>query len=211
MIAQLALRTETSLNMMLQEHQFIIHMHPGQGSLLPELIRGTQVWHQSNKELPLRHHLINILWDTLYTRLEKLTKVDQQHAMWKECQSLGILNDQGTIPYLRWEASSKQLKPTSEAPMSPQETLREVENIRRLVQDPTTTLRFHSLVKVTDNTDKSLPWLWLLSSRNQPEAWHAVRKLCFHATWQLLRIQVKPQSADRSALAQRIQQAITPA
>ena len=68
MIAQLALRTETSLNMMLQEHQFIIHMHPGQGSLLPELIRGTQVWHQSNKELPLRHHLINIMWGTPYTR-----------------------------------------------------------------------------------------------------------------------------------------------
>ena len=208
MVAQLALRTETSLNMVLQEHQFLIHMQPGPGSLLPSLLKGTQTWHQSNKELPLRHCLINILWDSLHARLDQLKQAAPQDQLWKECQTLGIINQQGTLPYLRWEASTRTLKPTTEAPLSLEEVIKEVDNIRRLVQDPTTTLRFHSLTKLQDNGDRSLPWLWLISTRNQPETWHCVRKLCYHAIWQQVRIQIKPQSADRSQLAKQIQAAL---
>ena len=208
MVAKLALRTETTMNMFLQEHQFQIYMQPGPGSIIPVLLRGTQEWHQSDKALPLRHRLINLLWETLKSRLDQLTKVGPQDQSWLECQRLGIIDAKGNLPYLRWEASSKMLKPTAEAPLSLQEVVREVENVLRLVQDPTTTLRFHSLTKMTDSSDKTLPWLWMISSRNQPEAWHAVRKLCWHATWQLIRIQLKPQSADRSPLAKQIQQSI---
>ena len=71
-------------------------------------------------------------------------------------------------------------------------------------QDPTTTLRFHALTKTS--SDRSVPWLWLVSSRNQPEAWAEARQLCFHAIWQLIRCQIKPQGVEKSALAKQIQQ-----
>ena len=73
-----------------------------------------------------------------------------------------------------------------------------------ILEDATTHQRRYTLTKTS--TDRSVPWLWLVSSRNQPEAWAEARQLCFHAIWQLIRCQIKPQGVEKSTLAKQIQQ-----
>ena len=206
MVAKLALRTESSLHALLQEHQFLLHINPGPGSIIPVMMEGTKQWHQTDKKLPLRHHVVVLMMDTLRSRAETLMKSDPKEAAWKDAMKMHLLNETGQMPYLRWDPSTRQLRPSQEATLSMEEVVRAVQNICRLVQDPTTTLRFHSLTKPKDQQDKAVPWLWLLSSRNQPETWAEVHRLCFHSIWQLIRSQIRPQSADRTALAKGIQQ-----
>ena len=210
MVAKLALRTESSLNALLQEHQFLLHINPGPGSILATMMEGTQKWHQSNKALPLRHSLVVLMMETLRIRAEALMAADPKDAAPKEAVKMHLVTETGQMPYLRWDPTDRMLKPSSEATLSMEETIRGVQNICRLVQDPTTTLRFHSLVKPKEQQDRSIPWLWMLSSRNQPEAWAEIHRLCFHSIWQLIRCQIRPQAADRSALARSIQQTLSP-
>ena len=210
MVAKLALRTESSLNALLQEHQFILHINPGPGSILAIMMEGTQKWHQSDKSQPLRHSLAVLMMETLRTRAETLLQSDQNSPARQEAMKMQLVTETGHMPYLRWDPSSRTLKPTTEATLSLEETVRGIQNLCRLVQDPTTTLRFHSLTKTKDQQDKAVPWLWMLSSRHQPEAWAELHRLCYHAIWQLIRCQIRPQAADRSALAKTIQQTLSP-
>ena len=206
MIARLALRNEASLNALLQEHQFLIHVNPGPGSLLPLMLAETQKWHASNKATPLRHQLVVLMLETLQQRASILAKSSPQDAVWKEAEQMLLITSDGQMPYLRWDASTRTLKPTNEAKMSIQEAVRCVETLCRLAQDPSTTLRFHALTKNRESQDRAVPWLWLVSSRNQPEAWSEAHRLCYHAIWQLVRCQVRPQTSETSALAKQIQQ-----
>ena len=143
--------------------------------------------------------------ETLTQRTELLAKASQKDEIWKEAEKMLLINGEGQMPYMRWDPQTRMLKPTKDATMSVQECLRAVQNLTRLAQDPTTTLRFHALTKVKDQQDRSIPWLWLMSSRNQPEAWAEARHSCYHAIWQLIRCQIRPQSAERSPLAKQIQ------
>ena len=206
MVARLALRTEDSLQQLLQDHQFILHLQPGQGSALPLMLAATQSWHQGSRDTPLRHHLVVVLISTLEERLTNLSKATPKDPQWIECQKLNLIDSDGNMPYLRWDASARSLRPTKDATLKLEEALRAVQNIHRLVQDPTTTIRFHGLTKPSENTDKAIPFLWMISSRNQPEAWSEIRRICYHAIWQLVRTSIRPQGTERSSLAKGIQQ-----
>ena len=207
LVARLALRTEDSLQQLLQEHQFILHLQPGQGSVIPLMLAATQTWHKGPKDTPLRHHLVVVLITALEERLLALSKSTPKDPQWIECQKLNLIDSEGNMPYLRWDPTARTLKPTKEATLRLDEALRAIQNVRRLVEDPTTTIRFHGLMKHTDqNSDKALPFLWMISSRNQPEAWSEVRRVCYHAIWQLVRTSIRPQGTERSTLAKSIQQ-----
>ena len=136
MIARLTLRNESSLNALLQEHQFLIHVNPGPGSLIPLMLAETKQWHASNKETPLRHHLVVLMLETLHQRAEILAKASPQDAVWKEAEQMLLITKEGQMPYLRWDASTRTLKPTNENKMSIQEAVKSVANLWRLVQDP---------------------------------------------------------------------------
>ena len=157
MLARLALRTESSLNSLLEEHQFLIHINPGPGSILPLMLEGTKKWHASDKSTPLRHSLVVLMLETLVQRTEVLAKSSPADSAWKEAEKMFLINGDGHMPYLRWDPTSKMLRPTKDATIQIHAALRAVQNLHRLVQDPTTTLRFHALTKT--NSDRSVPWL----------------------------------------------------
>jgi hypothetical protein len=209
MVARLALRTEDSLQQLLQEHQFILHLQPGQGSVIPLMSAATQSWHKGSKETPLRHHLVVVLISTLEERLTNLSRSNPKDPQWIDCQKLNLIDSDGNMPYLRWDATARTLKPTKDATLRLDEALRAIQNIHRLVQDPTTTIRFHGLTKPSESTDRAIPFLWMISSRNQPEAWSEVRRVCYHAIWQLVRTSIRPQGTERSNLSKGIQQKLT--
>ena len=115
MVARLALRTEESLQQLLQDHQFILHLQPGQGSMLPLMLATTQSWHNSSKDTPLRHQLVVLLISTLEERLTNLSKATPKDQMWIECQQLNLIDSEGNMPYLRWDPLARTLKPTKDA------------------------------------------------------------------------------------------------
>ena len=204
MVTRLALRTEDSLNHLLQEHQYTIHLSQGQGSLIPQLLMATKRWHQSDKATPLRHQLAVEMMATLEDRLLRLSQVPQSDPLWQECQGLMIVDSEGNMPFLRWDQGQKKLMKTKDATLPIGQVLKSVQDVHRLVQDPTTTLRFHSLMKSNDQ-ERAHPGLWMISSRNQGEAWNALRQLCWHSVWLLIRAQIRPQGPERSSLVKEIQ------
>lgn len=58
-LTKLVLRHEDSINVMLQESEFILHLNPGKGSVLPLLLQTSRTWHQNrqDRKMPLRHLL----------------------------------------------------------------------------------------------------------------------------------------------------------
>ena len=44
-LIRLTLRHEDHLNCLMQESQFLIHMNPGKGSIVPTLLQASQQWH----------------------------------------------------------------------------------------------------------------------------------------------------------------------
>eukprot|EP00435_Cladocopium_sp_Y103_P055446 s1325_g18.t1 len=212
MVARLALRTEDSVNQLLQDHQYVLHLHPGPGSLIPTMLAASQAWHQGDRSTPLRHHLVVLMINTLLERLEKLAQTKTDDPAWIESLQYHIVDSQGQMPFLRWDSKSRTLVPSKEASLPMGQVIKSLKVIQRLIQDSTTTLRFHSLVKISeDKQDRSIPWLWMISSRNNPEAWNEVRSLCFHSSWQLIRLQIRPQGTERSTLAKSIHKALSDA
>ena len=124
---------------------------------------------------------------------------------------MNIIDEAGLMPYLRWDSGSKQLRPSKESPRKLEEILHLVKDVRRLVDDQTTTLRFHSLVKNKDSEldDRAHPWLWMITSRHQDEAWNSLRQLCYHAVWLLIRAQIRPSGPEKSNLAKEIQKRLS--
>jgi hypothetical protein len=208
LVARLALRTEDTVNQVLQEHQFVMHLQPGPESIIPIMLAASKKWHQEEKTTSLRHVLSSLMIKTVLAKVETLSKSNPQEPLWQACQSRGLIDGQGNMPFLRWNEKAKKLEQSKDATLSIQEVVRSYQNLLRLAEDPTTTLRFHSLVKTTDSTDKAIPWLWLLSNRHNLEAWFEIRRLCYHASWLLIEVQIRPQTTERTQLSKAVQKAL---
>ena len=207
-VARLALRTEASVKTLLQDFQFVLHLEPGQGSLIPILLAKSQQWHQGDRTVPLRHLLVTQMLQTLLDRLDALSKTQASDDMQKECQEMGLINSQGMLPYPRWDPQTKKLKESKETPLSLQETMKAVQNAHRLAQEIGTTNRFHALTKVANDGDRSIPWLWTVTCRANGEMWSELKRLCWHSIWRLIRAQIRPQTLDRSHLEKDIVKAL---
>ena len=121
----------------------------------------------------------------------------------------GIDRQPGCNALSEVDEKAKKLEPSKEPGIQIKEIANNLQQLNRLVQDPMTTLRFHSLVKKTEESDRAVPWLWLLSNRHNSEAWHLLRRLCYYAFWLLIGVQIRPQGTDRTQLAKGIQKALS--
>jgi hypothetical protein len=150
-----------------------------------------------------------MLVQTLLAKVETLANTQPTEQLWVTCQNKGLIDSQGVMPFLRWNEKAKKLEPSKEPGIQIKEIANNLQQLNRLVQDPMTTLRFHSLVKKTEESDRAVPWLWLLSNRHNSEAWHLLRRLCYNAFWLLIGVQIRPQGTDRTQLAKGIQKALS--
>ena len=160
MVAKLALRTEDALNQVLQEHQYVMHFQPGPDSIIPILLRASQKWHKEEKTTSLKHVLSSLMIQTLLAKVETLAMTPPEEPLWQVCQAKGLIDSQGNMPFLRWNDKNKKLEPSKEASITITEIVRFLQNLQRLVQDPMTTFRCHSLVKTEDSDRSSLAIYW---------------------------------------------------
>ena len=204
-LTKLVLRHEDSLNTTLQESQFLMFMSPGAGSVLKQLFEESCQWHESGREIPLRHVLAKSMLQHLEERLVKLIAADPNTELYKECvdHHLILPDDHRTTPFLRWDASKKCLVPNHTPGLPAQQVLKSFQAILRLMEDPAVTLRFHALKKTQDQ--QVIPWMWTVSQRTAPELWHSIHQLCYHASWRLILTRLRPQGLQRQPLAQTLQ------
>jgi len=205
-MGKLILRQEDTLNSLLTEHQFLVHVNIGNGSILPDLIQVTQTWKlgQSSSKDPLRHQLALTMMTTLRDRVHKLSQSQTNDEVVKECWRLNILNQNMEMPYLRWNPQAQCLEPTADKCLPVPEVLKHLEGMVRMMADSATTVRFHSMRRMADTPTQATPWLWTVSSRTSPELWHQIKFLTFHSCWLLVQGRVKCHSMQRSALAQQL-------
>ena len=63
-----------------------------------------------------------------------------------------------------------------------------------------------SLRKMSNDTEKAVPFLWTVSHRVAPNLWHLLQRLAFHSSWQLIQVHLRPANLQRSPLAKNLQQ-----
>jgi hypothetical protein len=213
-LSKLVLRHEDSINVMLQESEFILHLNPGKGSVLPLLLQTSRTWHQNSqdRQMPLRHLLARTMMQTLEARTKILMEAAPTEDLFQDCVQyhLVVNNQDRTMPFLRWDSKHRCLQPT-EAPGIPiAVAYKNVCSIVRLMSDSSVTLRFHALRKMQEGQDaqQPVPWLWTLSLRNSPELQQQLAALSHHAIWQLIQVRLKPQTLTRQPLATQIQKAL---
>ena len=207
-LTKLVLRHEDSLNVLMQESEFLIHMSPGQGSILPALLQKSKDWHGGDKLVSLRHTLAVTMMKTLADRLAKLIQAEPTAELYQECVRLHLINEDKdkTMPYLRWNEQKRCLQPNNTPGLPVQAVERSLTNILRMLEDPMVTLRFHALMRPQEGMEitKSIPWLWTVSMR-YPDLWHELTKLSYHSIWQLTQMQLRPQNLNRQPLAKLLQ------
>ena len=212
-LCRLVLRHEDTLNSLLSESQFLLHLAPGQGSILPLMMETSRTWHQqTEKTIPLRHLLAQTMIQELERRLKKLMEAPPTEALFQDCKSYHLVRDDTnrTMPFLRWSHQRRCLEPTEQPCLPITEVHRSLQNILRLLTDHRVTLRFHSLKRIGDSKEisQAVPWVWTVAQRHDPELWHEVAKLAFHSSSQLIQVRLRPQGLERTPLAKQLQKAM---
>ena len=206
-MAKILLRHEDSLHVLLQEYEFVLWIQPGEGSLLPILMACNLAWQKGSKSTSLRHSMALCMIETLKERLDKLQKAPASEDMVQDCIKYHLIDANQMMPFLRWDAGAQQLLPTKDKPLPIGEVSRIIQTIHLILQsEPEITLRFHSLSKaqMAEESGKAVPFLWTVGSRTQGELWNLLRTVSFHSIWQLVRLTLRPQTQQRTALAKQL-------
>ena len=99
----------------LQDLEFLLHMSPGAGSIIPVLLQlqKSQEWHQGNEEVPLRHVLATTMMKTLEHRLATLFAAEPTTELYKERMENHLITNgaERTMPFLRWDQTKQCLVP----------------------------------------------------------------------------------------------------
>ena len=213
-LTKLVIRHEDTINVLLQESEFMLHPNPGKGSILPQLLQVSRSWHQDShvRTMPLRHLLALTMMQTLEARTKILMEAQPTEDLFKDCVQyhLVVNNQDRNMPFLRWDHQHRCLQPT-EAPGIPiAVAYKNVCSIVRLMADSSVTLRFHALKRQQDEEQiqQPVPWLWTLSLRNSPELQQQLAALSHHAIWQLIQVRLKPKTLARQPLAVQLQKAM---
>ena len=206
-MAKIVLRQEDTINVLLQEFEFVLYLQPGEGSLLPTLIQCHRTWQNSDRSKTLRHTMALTMVETLKERLDILVQAQVTAEVFQDCVKYNLINANREMPYLRWDAGAQQLVPSKEKALPIGEVQNIIQNILKILQsEPEITLRFHSLTKLQqeDASQKSIPFLWPVGHRTQGELWNLLRTVSFHSIWQLVRLTLRPQTQQRSTLTKQL-------
>ena len=204
-LTRLVLRHEDQLKAINTEMEYVVHLGMGKGSIIPSLMKTSQTWHaDSQQKASLRQTLCLQMMDLIIQRMQPLLEAKKDSPCFKAALQENLLTADGLMPYLRWDKQQQILTPSKETPLSREEVMNLLTETRRLMEDPLTIIRFHSRKKLKDHEDasvKTIPWLLVCSNRLHPAVWTNLKKLCFHATWQLIVARCRSSTQARSPLA----------
>ena len=210
LMAKLTLRLDRELQQLKREDTFIFFFgHKGPNSSLSHLVKATDDWvnnrqSKSQMTLPLRQHLMQVVFNTLLTRLTKLGETKDGSEVQQAAISNLILLPDKTCPYLEWDMSQKQLKVSQRPPLSLTRLHQLCQDMLEALTDVNLVTAFHALP--TSNQEVA-PWKLTLSLRADAP-WQNMQVLSHSAIWLLMATSLKPHGQKQSPLAQSLQQAM---
>eukprot|EP00434_Breviolum_minutum_P009332 symbB.v1.2.008225.t1/scaffold497.1/size195672/7 len=178
----LLLRHEDSIKCLNLDMEYMVHLNPGPGSILGELMTASKDWtNLKEKTAPLRHHLVVTMIDLLLQRFTTLTEAQPESELHQRALQYMLLDTSNQCPFLSWSPEKKQLIKSKTPALPMAEVLKTIQEIKECLQDCRVTLKFHSLRKMSNETDKAVPFLWTVSHRVAPNLWHLLQRLAFHS------------------------------
>ena len=208
-MAALLLRHEDSIKCLNLDMEYMVHLNQGPGSILGSLMTASKEWTNASaqeKTAPLRHHLVVTMIDLLLQRFTALTEAKPESELHQRALHYLLLDSNNNCPFLCWSPEKKQLIQSKTPPLPLEEVFKTIQEIKTCLEDSWVTLKFHSLRKMSTETDKAVPFLWTVSHRVAPNLWHLLQRLAFHSSWQLIQVHLRPANLQRSPLAKSIQQ-----
>lgn len=207
MLSRLVIRHEDTLNVLLQQQQFILHLKGGTGSLIPQMMKSSMEWHQAQeKTQALRQRLAHLLFTTLLQRAQLLLQAKPEDEIFQNGMKNLLLTEQHTFPYLTWCQKSRRLILSKDKALEKEELYNLLQQLSDLSANNDHILRFHTMKKVpaeqTPAENSSFPWMLTTSHTMFP----VLQRLCYHSIWLLVAVDVKKQSLVRSPLAKQIDQ-----
>ncbi|CAL1140453.1 unnamed protein product [Cladocopium goreaui] len=210
LMAKLTLRLDRELQQLKREDTFIFFFgHKGPNSSLSHLVKAADDWvnnrqSKSQMTMPLRQHLMQVVFNTLLTRLTKLGETKDGSEVQQAAISNLILLPDKTCPYLEWDMSQKQLKVSQRPPLSLTRLHQLCQDMLEALTDVNLVTAFHALP--TSNQEVA-PWKLTLSLRADAP-WQNMQVLSHSAIWLLMATSLKPHGQKQSPLAQSLQQAM---
>jgi hypothetical protein len=216
LLAKLAIKMDRELQMMKKEDTFIFFfVNKGKEGCLQELVQATDQWvnqlqeHRQSQPLtpmmPLRQHLMQVLFNTLLTRVQKLGEAQDGSEVVKAAQHNLVLLADRSCPFLDWDRNKKELVVSKKQPLSLKRIHQICTDLLEALTDHQLVVKFHALPEGQNQTVS--PWRLQVSMR-QDGPWQLLNSLCHSAIWLLVGTSLKSHSLLQSPLAHQLQQTL---
>lgn len=218
LLTKLTLQLDRQMQTMKREDTFIFFFtNKGKEGSLQTLIQATEAWaakHQENQQaetpkpvMPLRQHLMQVLFNSLLTRVEQLGNAADGSEVVNAAQHSKVLLKDRTCPYLEWNASLKELTVSRRKPLSLKRIHQICTDLLEALANPNLVVKFHALP--AGSKQEISPWRLQVSMR-QDDPWQMLQELCSSGIWLLMGTSLKCHSLDQSPLAYQLQQSLNP-
>lgn len=218
LLTKLTLKLDREMQTMKREDTFIFFFaNKGKEGSLQTLVQATEAWatkHQENLKaetptqvMPLRQHLMQVLFNNLLTRVEQLGNAVEGSDILTAAQHNLVLLQDKTCPYLEWSQTKKELIVSRRKPISLKRVHQLCTDILEALANTGMVVKFHALPSGTKQ-DVS-PWRLQVSLR-QDTPWQMLQELCNSGIWLLMGTSLECHSLTQSPLAHQLQQSLNP-
>lgn len=216
LVARLALKHDQELNNLRRMDQFIIFSSREPSGALQLLLNATTTWKQNMEQspskhtmLPLRQHLVLELLKGLQQRVGQLLECQETDEIFVTSLKKGIILQDRSFPFLRWDMDQKQLVLDKKSPISGKKMYQHLGEMQDMCLDQTLIQRFHALKPPTNTDLMIIPWRLQLHLRSD-RPYELMLQLAHNAIWMPMAAQMKPHNQAQSGLALALQKQLHP-
>ena len=214
LMGQMILRLDADHQMMRRQDSFVFFLQPAEPALLPQLVLRAKEWHQHMKQqpqpveaqtdyVPLRIRLFQDLALMMEDRVLKLSKADQKDQLWTVARDHGIIMEDGSFPYQRWNPQQQALIQTKQEHVTMPRMLKYMTQLKEVSRDHTAILKFHSLKQM--DGQQTIPWILQTGIRHD-EIQSLMEVLQGCTVWGLIGATMKPHTQTQSKQGIQLQQ-----
>ena len=214
LMGQMILRLDADHQMMRRQDSFVFFLQPAEPALLPQLVLRAKEWHQHMKQqpqpveaqtdyVPLRIRLFQDLALMMEDRVLKLSKADQKDQLWTVARDHGIIMEDGSFPYQRWNPQQQALIQTKQEHVTMPRMLKYMTPLKEVSRDHTAILKFHSLKQM--DGQQTIPWILQTGIRHD-EIQSLMEVLQGCTVWGLIGATMKPHTQTQSKQGIQLQQ-----
>ena len=205
------------INSLRQDTGMILHMSTGPDGLVQPLLAISEKWKEQRLQqptsisCPLRLILFRAMLEELTSRLNKLATLPPTHDMWQQARKSGLVNQDQAFLYRQWNQEKQELVPLETKPLTLSDVQFRVKTILSLLI-PGVVHRFHALRPLSAKMQSQTVAFMLEIGMRSNQATHVhqhLSDLVQNSSLQLIGVQLRHATLQRSKLCQEIQQQLS--